>query len=102
LKSQCKKLKETNVLAKVRHAVRIGQYRHTLHATMRSKERYVDLFDIVYVLETGYHEKKKDVYRADFNDWNYAIRGKTLSEEELRIAIYFEVDTVVIVTVIKL
>lgn len=58
--------------------------------------------DILEVLETGYHEKKKDEFRVDFQSWNYAVRGKTIDGDELRIAVYFEEEMVMIATVIRL
>lgn len=94
--------KESKVLEKVRTAVKAGRYRDTRHATQRGIERNILLPDIIEVLMTGYHEKKKDEYKEDFQSWNYAIRGVTSDGEHLRVAIYFDENLVVIVTVIKL
>jgi len=37
-----------------------------------------------------------------FKAWNYAIRGRTIDGDDLRIAVYFEEDVVMIATVIRL
>lgn len=94
--------KESNVIKKIHDALIKGHYRDTSHSIQRSKERKISLPDILEVLETGYHEKKKDEFRADFQSWNYAVRGKTIDGDELRIAVYFEEEMVMIATVIRL
>lgn len=95
-------IKESAVLEKIHQCVKAGRYRDTRHSIQRGLERNVDLVDIIEVLENGYHEKSKDDFRTDFQSWNYAIRGKTFEGDELRVAIYFEKDLVIIVTVIRL
>lgn len=94
--------KELDVLGKIHAALDSGRYRDTRHSLRRGTERNIDLLDIIEVLKTGYHEKRKDEFRTDFQSWNYAIRGTTLDGEELRIVVYFEEDLVMIATVIKL
>ena len=94
--------KQQDVLKKIYNAIARGLYRDTRHSTQRRLERGISLPDILEVLETGFHEKSKDEYRPEFKSWNYAIRGKTLDGETLRIAVYFEKNTVMIATVIRL
>ena len=94
--------KVEDVLKKIHEAIQHGRYRDTRHSMQRGIERGIQLPDILEAIGTGYHEKRKDEYREDFGNWNYAIRGKTCDGEELRVAIYFEEDRVVIVTVIRL
>lgn len=94
--------KENDILDKIKDALLRGSYRDTRHSAQRGAERNINLSDVVDVLENGYHEKSKDEYREDFQSWNYAIRGKTFDGDELRIAIYFEGDLLMIATVIKL
>ena|SRR5258708_38513894 len=94
--------KEPNILEKIHHAIRNGRYRDTRHSFQRCLEREISLLDVIEVLEKGYHEKSKDEFRTDFQSWNYAIRGKTFDGDELRIALYFEEDMVMIATVIRL
>jgi hypothetical protein len=47
--------------------------------------------EAIYVLRHGRHEKRKDQFRAEYQTWNYAVRGKTLDGgKELRIVISFD------------
>ena len=43
--------------------------------------------DILHVLMTGYHEKQKDQFDETWQSWNYAIRGKTTSNDDLRVIV---------------
>lgn len=89
------------VLEKVRASVIKGSYRDTRHSTDQGVAREIDLQDIIEVLgKNGFHEKKKDEFREDFQSWNYAIRGKTFEGKDLRIAVYFGGKLVMIATVI--
>jgi Domain of unknown function (DUF4258) len=94
--------KIVNLCEKIRKALALGHCRDTCHSLDRRDERNVDLPEIIEVLETGFHEKAKDEYKEEFKSWNYAIRGKTSEGIELRVAVYFEEDLVMIATVIKL
>lgn len=94
--------KDPNLLEKIHEAVVSGLYRDTRHSLERANERRISLPEILEVLESGYHEKSKDIFRMDFQSWNYAIRGKTFDGDDLRIAIYLEENRVMIATVIRL
>ncbi len=67
-----------------------GAYRNTFHAIERKAERNITLPEIIHVLRTGRHEKSKDHFEKAFNTWNYAIRGKTIDEMELRVIVSFD------------
>lgn len=95
-------VKCANVLEKVKECLELGMYYDTTHATLRKGQRRVGLQDVLYVLKNGYHEKKKDEYKPEYKDWNYAIRGKIVDGKELRIAIAFDEDGMLIITVIVL
>lgn len=82
--------------------MKTGQYRDTIHSSKRGVDRNIDLQDIIDVLENGYHEKRKDEFKEEFQSWNYAIRGKTFEGRELRIAVYFDETLLMIATVIDL
>jgi hypothetical protein len=58
----------------------------------------------MHVIESGWHEKRKDEFKPEWNTWNYAIRGKTPDNRALRIAIAFEEgdSLLIIVTAIDL
>lgn len=90
--SNLKQKKIDNLLEIVRECLRNGRYRDTMHAIKRQKERKIILPEIIYVLNTGRHEKGKDHFDEAFNAWNYAIRGLTLDNLDLRVIISFEED----------
>jgi hypothetical protein len=79
-----------NLLKVVRDRIRSGRYRDTMHAIERKKERNIILPEIIYVLNTGRHEKGKDRFDDTFNSWNYAIRGWTLDGLDLRVIVSFD------------
>ncbi len=79
-----------NLFEVIRDYISTGRYRDTMHAAKRQKERNIILPEIIYVLNTGRHEKTKDFFDESFNSWNYAIRGLTLDGLDLRIIISFE------------
>lgn len=94
--------KEPNLLQKIKGAINSGQYRDAIHATERSIEREITRPEYLYVLKNGRHEKSKDKFKQEYNSWNYAIRGKTLDERELRVVISFEENGLLVITVIDL
>ncbi len=95
--------KHKDVLGSVRKCVALGRFRDTRHATDRKSEREISLLEIKQVLETGFHEKSKDEFKAAFQAWNYAIRGRTIDRRELRIAVSFDEEaTMLIITAIEL
>lgn len=80
-----------------------GAYVISNHAKLRQGERCFTIGDIRNIIETGYHEKRKDEYKEEYADWNYAIRGKTLDNDQARICIAFaEEKHFVVITVIRL
>lgn len=80
-----------------------GAYVISNHAYVRKNQRRLSVGDIQNVLETGYHEKRKDEYKEEFADWNYAIKGKTLDNEFARVCIAFVQEiNMIVVTVIRL
>ncbi len=80
-----------------------GRYRDTRHAGERREERSISLPEVRQVIGSGWHEKSKDEFKAEWDAWNYAVRGKTVDGRELRIAISFdEEDYLLIITAIEL
>lgn len=80
-----------------------GAYVISNHAKLRQGERNFTIEDIRNILGTGHHEKRKDEYKEEYDDWNYAIRGKTLDNDQARICIAFiENKHFVVITVIRL
>ena len=80
-----------------------GRYRDTRHATDRRSERAITLPEIRQVIETGHNNKQKDEYKPEFDDWNYAIDGRTVDGRKLRIAVAFDdAASMLIITAIHL
>lgn len=90
------------VLKKARDCIDAGRYYDTTHAIQRKIQRQIRLTHILHVIRYGYHEKKKDEFKVEHNDWSYAIRGKTIDGKDIRIAIAFDDDDMLIITVIEI
>jgi uncharacterized protein YukE len=86
----------------VRVAVTSGRYTRTDHANQRMGQRLVPLPDVLNALESGWHEKKKDVFDKQYQAWNYAVRGLTVNGEPLRVVVSFDESEMLIITVIRL
>lgn len=96
-----KKIEDAAALAK--NLMRKGAYAISKHAKLRQGERFFSIGDIKNIINTGYHEKKKDEYKGEYADWNYAIRGKTLDDDQARVCIAFiEESQFIVITVIRL
>ena len=96
-----KKIENVAVLAK--NLMLKGSYVISNHAKLRQGERCFTIGDIRNIIDTGHHEKRKDEYKEEYADWNYAIRGKTLDNDQARICIAFaEEKHFVVITVIRL
>ncbi len=92
-----------NVLSLAKNLMQKGTYAISEHAKLRQGERCFTIGDIKNIINTGYHEKKKDEYKDEYADWNYAIRGKTLDDEQARVCIAFIEEThFIVITVIRL
>ena len=87
---------------RVREHIERHTYLDTRHATQRKKERGITLPEILFVLKTGFHEKKKDEFKQEWDAWNYAICGKTRDGRKLRIVVAFQDGRMLIVTAIAL
>lgn len=96
--------KESNVLSKVRKHLDAKTYIDTIHAEERKDERNITLQEMIEVLRNGHHEKKKDQFDEFYQDWKYAIRGKTDGEQRsLRIIVAFDEESgMLIITAIDL
>lgn len=94
--------KMLDVLKKARACIEARRYYDTTHAQQRKHQRAVSLAEILYVLRSGYHEKRKDQYHLEHDDWTYAIRGKTVDGRDLRVAIAFDEEDMLIITVVDL
>ena len=94
--------KTPDLLNLVRQLTIEGRYLETHHARQRQLERDIILSDVLHVLKTGRHEKKKDQFDEVYQAWNYAIRGFTTNEVDLRVIVSFDEEVkLLIITVIK-
>lgn len=98
-----KKEKISDLLLRIKNCIDKGAYKFTKHALERRNERSLLLPDILHVLKTGWHEKKKDVWNKQYAEWDYAIRGKTEEDDDVRVIVSFdEEQDLLIITVIRL
>lgn len=88
-----------NLLEKIKECIEDGRYIITTHALERQDERVIDTLVVLYVLKTGYEEKKKSHFDAQYNAWKYAIRGTTLDNLDIRIIVAFDENEIIIITV---
>jgi hypothetical protein len=79
-----------------------GLYFDTSHAMLRKLQRRISLTDVLYVIRHGYHEKQKDQYQPEYDDWSYSIRGRCIDGRDIRIAIAFDNNDMLIITVIEI
>lgn len=92
-----------NVVGLAKILIQKGAYTISKPAKLRQGDRCLTTGDIKNIINTGYHEKKKDEYKNEYADWNYAIRGKTLDDEQARVCIAFiEESHFIVITVIRL
>ena len=102
-KLQTKSLKNPNILSIARKAIAEGNYTPVDHAKLRLDEREVTIQEMEQAITRGRHEKSKDEYKFEYKSWNYSIRGKTLDDRELRVAVSLDTTTgLLIITVIDL
>lgn len=82
-----------------------ADYYFTGHGRQRSRQRKgVSEQQVIKILRSPdkYHEKRKDKFDKQHNSWNYSIRGKSVDGEDIRIAIAFEGEQMLVITVINL
>jgi hypothetical protein len=88
--------KTENVVVLAKNLMLKGAYVISDHAKLRQGERGFTIGDIRNIIDTGYHKE-------EYADWNYAIRGKTLDNDQARICIAFAQEKhFVVITVIRL
>jgi len=58
--------------------------------------------EVKQVLKYGHHEKRKDEFKEEHSAWIYSIRGKTMDQRNLRIAVSFDKNNMLVITVIDL
>ncbi len=91
-----------DVMAVIRTCIEAGRYLDTRHAFERQGERQITRPELLYVLKTGHHEKKKDQFEERFRSWNYSVRGKTVDRRPIQVVISFDENGMLIITAIDL
>jgi len=95
--------KLADLMSVVRACIDQGRFLDTRHASERQTERQITRSELLYVLKTGHHEKRKDKFDGFYQAWNYSIRGKTVDRRDLRIIVSFDKPNgMLIITAIEL
>jgi hypothetical protein len=94
--------KDAEIAPKIKNCLINRRYKQSLHALERIDKRKISFQDVLFVLETGRREEAKDSYDEAFQNWKYAIRGKTLEDVDIRAIITINEDNIVIITVVNL
>ena len=94
--------KMADPLPTIRNLVANGEFDFVSHALARLQQRQVTVPEVVYVLEHGFHERRKDQFKEEYGEWVYAIRGKTLDARKLRVAVAVNIAGALVITVIDL
>jgi Domain of unknown function (DUF4258) len=89
----------SDLKAKILECIEQERYIQSKHSIDRKAEREIELPDILYVLKTGYHEKKKTRFDEIYQAWNYAVRGNTVEGLDIRIIVAFSQDGMLMITV---
>ncbi len=94
-------IKIPDVLNRIRECIETGRYCDTSHSKLRKSQRQIALTNVLYILSHGYHEKRKDQFHLEHEDWTYSIRGKTVDEKDIRV-VAFDTDGMLIITVMEI
>jgi len=94
--------KNPDVVSLIRERARSGNFILLPHAIARGLERSVAVADIAYALINGWHEADKDEFKSEHQAWNYAVRGSTIDNRQVRIVVSFDENRLLVITVIRL
>ena len=94
--------KIANVMSLIHARARAGDFIVLPHAETRRGERKISVPDIVHILVHGEREPDRDEFKENFQSWNYSIRGKTVDDRQVRVAVAFDQRDMLIITVIPL
>jgi hypothetical protein len=96
------KLANKDILQKVKKAEANGNYRFSKHAEKRLQERKISIQEVRQILKSCRREHTYDEYNPEFDNWNYAIQGKSLDGRTIRVAIAIVSPGILIITVINI
>jgi hypothetical protein len=86
----------------IQRLVRAGRLTYSVHANQRLGQRKITKPEVEYILNGGHHEVRKDHFNEGHQNWDYAIRGKTIDGRILRIVVALDDPNLLVVTVIDL
>lgn len=101
-KNRPEKISDSILMENIKIAVVEGNYRKMPHAQDRGIERKILKTEFEHVLKTGRRAKKHDQFKEIYKQWNYAIEGRTLDDRSIRVAVSFDEDGLLIITLIDL
>ena len=87
--------------------IKYVQYIFVNHAEERQAQRGIDDLTVINILENKGNarrrrNKSKDKYESGYDDWNYCIEGYDHNSDKIRIVISFNINNMLIITVIKI
>ncbi len=94
--------KATGLLDLIKETVEAGRLRYSGHAGERMKERSIIKPEVEHALKNGRHNKSKDKFSEEHEDWDYAIEGKTVDGRKLRIVVAIIAPNLLVITAIDL
>lgn len=98
------KLKTNDLFFFIENAIANRLFNFTEHCNIRIYERGTTQEEILEILESPnkLHEKHKDHFDSFRSTWNYSIRSVDLDCEGLRIITKFNMNHLLIITVIRI
>ncbi len=90
------------LLKLIQEKVEAGKLRYSVHANERMLERGIIKPEVEFVLRNEPHNKRKDEFKENQKDWDYAIEGKTVDGRKLRIAVAVVEPNLLVVKAIDL
>ena len=85
-----KKSKLVDVETVIPQLLEEGSFSVSSHCQTRLTERGLGPDDIREVVCSGRREASKDEWKAEYDDWNYAFRGKAVNSDDVRVAVRSE------------
>jgi len=84
-----------------------GDYVFVKHAIQRLTDRNINDIDVLDILENKEgrrrkRNKRKDTYMTGMQDWKYCIEGNDVDGHKIRIIITFDVELLLVITVIRI
>ncbi|MNL50545.1 hypothetical protein D3C87_1735710 [compost metagenome] len=82
--------KEADVVGKVKLLVALGHYHFLRHARQRMRQRRVNIYELLQVLERCEHKTHRDRFSHQFQMWQYTVEGRTIDGRKIRLGLTFD------------